>query len=181
MKWLKSEEYEKLLFDLANLRDDGVQWFSRRWGRRVSIGNDDDPIRLRDDLRKVWTPGVSLADKQKLLQGWLERKPGRGFDQLAPISWFVSLQFGRILPQPGDLRATLLIAVLAYWRKFAICKNPECPARFFIRKRVDSKCCSYESCVKYQQSIFALASYYKVGAQRRRQSRTSQKATSARK
>src|SRR5438874_1112842 len=47
-----------LLVDLANLHDDGFDWFKNKWGRRFLTGKaapaKADVAEARDQLREVW-------------------------------------------------------------------------------------------------------------------------------
>src|ERR1035441_288157 len=54
---LLADEYprrQQLLFDLANMRDDGLEWFWSKWYYRIRPELVADVIRLKNELRHVW-------------------------------------------------------------------------------------------------------------------------------
>src|ERR1035437_2829801 len=57
-----AEQYprrQQLLFDLTNMRDDGLEWFWSRWRGNVRPERDADISRLRDELRSFWKDPTS--------------------------------------------------------------------------------------------------------------------------
>ena len=46
---------KELLFDLANLRDDGLAFFHNKWKHLYQFYRDEDVLARRDELRLLWT------------------------------------------------------------------------------------------------------------------------------
>src|SRR5262249_19832711 len=62
----------RLLLELANLHDVGVERFWRLWGQwfsRVQIP-DDELLRSRDELRQAWNPETPSRTKQQIIDRW---------------------------------------------------------------------------------------------------------------
>lgn len=46
---------KELLLDLANLRDDGLAYFHKKWKQLYELYKDEDILARRDELRLLWT------------------------------------------------------------------------------------------------------------------------------
>ena len=152
-----------LLFDLANLRDDGCIHFQRMWGwlfrRRES---DANLLELRDQLREVWHSGLTLKLKQVRLMRWMAWRPD-GAVGAVYSAWQPSLRLGLLIPDSGNIRTQLVFGVLENFRKFAFCANKDCPARYFLAKKKTQKFCERGECTAQAQREYALAWWNRKG------------------
>src|SRR5216684_5588606 len=135
------ERRKELLLDLANMHDGGFARLLRKWGKRFSdsqaILTDRDAFTLRDGLRRVWRAEVSITEKQRVLNGWLQVRhpiPSSPRDPFSYIGqrplqydmWQPVLHAGKIEPAFHSIRAQLIQGVLEQHARFAICQNPDC-------------------------------------------------------
>jgi hypothetical protein len=182
---------KSLMLDLANLRDDGEQWFWKQQGGKREILFRSLPWyefqKVRDQLRCLWGAATPTHEKNEILYQWLqERSPIRQMIQfkeerlgqlwesevlqrksaLLPV-----LEWGEIVPNPANLHAQLAFAVLEHAGKMALCQNPECPAGYFLAKRKTQKYCERGGCTAYAQQTYALKYWNETGAKRRRMRR----------
>ena len=128
---------------------------------------------MRDQLRKVWTPEVPLKAKQRIVDIWLEWRPGLRGLRYQP--WIVWLSTGRLVPFPNSLHAQLVQGALEHARHFKICKNPDCAVRYFIARRKDQKYCERGDCTASAQRMYSLNYWNKKGKKRRAQKRKREK------
>jgi hypothetical protein len=70
---------------------------------------------------------------------------------------------------PRDLWALIcLLSVRDYKAgRLGVCENPDCPARYFFRKRKTQKFCEQGPCVTYAQRPYSLGWWSRVGKKRR--------------
>lgn len=162
----------EVVFDLANLHDDGFDWFYRKWAGRFFQGNNvpskSDVLKLRNDLRQIWAPSV-LRHKQNqlIVSSWFHWRPSSKQSENTETAnvemWEPVLQTGTIVPVRGSLHAQMVQGVLEQYGRFAICENPDCPARFYLAKRIDQKYCEHGECTAYAQRIYALEWWNRKG------------------
>ncbi len=172
----------KLLLDLANLRDDGFDWFRQQWAAFFRPTPDTELRGLRHQLRTtIWSPDVSDSEKKALLERWLTASRGGGLSGIIQRQWSVNLRLRRILPQSGNLRAILVLAILDNFPRLGVCHNPECLYPYFFKRRCDQKFCERGDCTRYAQRQYALKSWHEKGAERRRQRRAAQRSKRKRK
>lgn len=142
-----------LLFELANLHDDGDErfWASRKslWTQLFGRESKQRLIELRDQLRRIWNQRVDVAEKNQILMKWLEPIG----DTPAIIARF---EIGAMLPNPVNLRAMLAVAVIERVTKLAYCHNPDCPAPHFVARRKNQKYCERGDCTAFAQRQYAL-------------------------
>jgi hypothetical protein len=165
----------ELLLDVANLHDDGFDWFYRKWARRFfrgkNIPSKPDVIKVRNELRQVWAPTIEHKQNQRIVSGWFHWRPASPTGQLEDTSgkianvamWEPVLKTGNIVPVVGSLHAQLVQGVLEQYGRFAICDNPDCPAGFFLSKRSDQKYCERGECTGYAQRLYALKWWNREG------------------
>jgi hypothetical protein len=177
------ERRKELLSDLANMHDRGFARFLRKWGQRF-LGShatltDGDIFTLRDGLRQVWHPEVSIAEKQGVLNGWLQVRHPIPSSPRGPFSyigqrplqydmWQPVLHAGKIEPAFHSIRAQLIQGVLEQHPRLAICLNPDCAAPYFMAKRSDQKYCERGECTAYAQRKYALEWWNREGKESRR-------------
>jgi hypothetical protein len=148
-------ETELLLTDLANLHDRGHEKFwGWRGGFRAKLFRrlaDTRLTQLRDQLRRIWDPELAFEEKDSILREWL--CPGD-----SPESWTLLPRFkwGRIVPNVKNLQTKIALAALDYSKRLAICRNPDCPAPYFLAKRSTQKYCERGDCTAYAQRQYAL-------------------------
>jgi hypothetical protein len=165
-----SERPERaLLFDLANMRDDGgIAPFRRKWDRFYAGVSDDELLMRRDELRLLWRPRFSRLDE---LLEHLETKGSAVIDRSAGLREFAADTYpaepvekivcGHWLKQAKDpwivkwsrnqrqlganpriLPAVLALACIRHADRFGFCRNPRCPAPYFFIRRRDQRYCS---------------------------------------
>jgi|SRR6267378_2532622 len=172
------ESRKALLLELANLHDRGFGRFSKKWGLRFmrSPGalTERDVFSLRDGLRQVWRQDVSIAQKQRALEQWLQVRHPIPSSARGPFSyigqrplqydmWQPVLHTGKIEPAFHSIRAQLIQGVLEQHPRFAICQNPDCAASYFMAKRSDQKYCERGECTAYAQRKYALEWWNREG------------------
>src|SRR6266566_8944968 len=142
---------KRLLLELANLRDDGIERFRKLNASRFPYEPDSFLLNCRDRLRKAWP--APQEEKQDFVDDLVHHSAIKhgisGF--IAPIS------AGRLTAAPQHFLSQLAVAILENWRSFAICRNPECETRYFLAKRGTQKYCERGACTDYAQRQYARA------------------------
>ena len=162
-----SERPEKaLLFDLANMGGDGIRAFRRKWNRFYALVSDEELLTRRDELRRVWVPRFSRLDH---FLDYLETPGHIGKDRSAGLQQFAAdnfpaapiqkvvcehwlsiakdpwiVEWGReraLRANPRCLPAVLALGCIRYADRFGCCRNPNCPARCFLKARRDQRYC----------------------------------------
>src|SRR6266436_4646143 len=174
------ERRKELMLDLANMHNSGFSRFRRIWGKRFlqrPSPSEREILQLRDELRRIWQPtSASIAEKNKVLEEWLEWRPSRppglfsriGFDPKAH-KWQPVLQTGSLIPAFASIHGQVIQGVLEQCKHLAVCNNPECSAPFFLAKRNDQKYCENDECIHYAQRKYALEWWNREGKQLRRE------------
>ena len=174
------ERRKELLVELANMHDEGFERFCipRRWGFRFfqtqAALTKSDVFKLRDSLRQVWRPELPIVEKEAVIQKWLVVRqtipayPQRPFSRIGASSlaiemWKPVLQAGKIEPAFDSLPAQLIQGVLEQHSRLAVCKNPGCPAPYFLAKRSDQKYCEQGTCTAYAQRKYNLGYWHLKG------------------
>jgi len=153
----------KLLLELANLRDDGWQRFSKRF---PSDFKDRSMFELRNDLRLIWERTVSDKRSNSILDAWLRWSTQAREPSLVLLPWVPDIRTGRLLPDWQNLPARVVMAVLEHFQRFRKCGNPECAAPFFIAKRTSQRFCELGECTRYAQNQYALKWWKEKGKTR---------------
>jgi hypothetical protein len=155
---------------LANLRDDGLSHFRQICGYKRYT--DNELLLRRDELRILWAKrssylkrnfteedwesaiGVPVTRRtmalcevgelrhpdpleQVICEHWLRQK-----GQLWDVTW--TAREKRMKANSKCLPAVLALGCLHFADRLCVCRNPDCPARFFIGTRSDRKYCSDE-------------------------------------
>ena len=166
------EEYplrQRLLLDLTNMRNDGLEWFQWRWQFKIRPERDKDISRLRNELRAVWKDPRG-DDAYNILMKWLAWRPSREHLRVYKntpwiIQWvnpkhyvpfYCDVEAARLVPDWGTVRAMLIQGVFEHWRNFKICANADCAAPYFVAKRKDQTVCDAEICKAEKQRQHAL-------------------------
>lgn len=161
-----------LLRDLANMRDDGLGRFRRRWDSLYGRFRDEDLLRWRDELRLVWALPFCRIPPSKIHQAsaWENAIPLQETKRNVPIlevarehfpgdpeekviiehwlreaksPWVVEWsRKRRIRANPRSLPAVLALGCVVHANRFGICRSPECPAPYFFVVRSDQRYCS---------------------------------------
>jgi hypothetical protein len=152
-----------LLIELANLHDAGANRFWRNW---PFIKEPSSTLyKLRDELRHLWANNVREADRTKILGDWANYQH-RGFVGIGYRQWRVSLRPPMILPEDRNLRGFLAFTVLIHFHLLAVCRNPDCPTKYFVARRSDQKYCGGE-CTVFAQRQYSLKYWNEEGKHRR--------------
>lgn len=155
-----------LLRELANLHDKGCARFWTLWNRRFRHESDQSVLRLRDEVRSVWNSETSSIEKHRLVEDWLAWRHFRP-SEFSLSGWMPFIPAGRLLPDPRNLRGQLVYAVLEQAQRFALCRNPKCPAPYFLARRKDQKYCERGDCTEYAHKQRALSWWNREGNKRR--------------
>jgi hypothetical protein len=156
-----------VLLELANLRDAGVSRFQRICKGRFWRVSDGELLKVRDQLREVWSRAASLKTKQEILDSWARWRPD-GFRRLGYRAWIPLLHAGRLVPEINSLHAQVVQGVLEQSRHFARCRNPNCPTPHFLARRSDQKYCERGPCTVYAQRQHALMWWNREGKKLRK-------------
>ena len=158
----QSDRQRRLLQELANLRDDGVERFWRyffgqkghgmeqtldQW-RKQAPGNE--LLHLRDQLREVWKGDYHWLQEWlshiNLLKPALVPLPVRLAGSVKPVNRML------LMRNPLNLRVQLLFGVVDNSYKMAVCQNPDCQSPYFFRyKDSRQRFCGEEECLAYGQ------------------------------
>jgi hypothetical protein len=159
---LAAKRRSEMIFDLANLRDDAKaeDWFWRRWQRVHTRTNWNRPLsEYREELRRIWSVPLSLSREWGTVADvhvriWLDeaqrpKEPLReGYATLRP-TW--TLEMGCVFPDYRNLPLSLAVGVSELAHRMAICENPECPSRYFLKGRSKQRFCELPACIRYGQ------------------------------
>lgn len=166
--WGKARDSRKdLLLDLATLEDGQCHIFWKKWGRYFDKESDQALLKWRDELRRVWELDSKAGD---ILNGWLSYTP-RGFASLLPRRRWIVLPRVGLLPNPKNLPLMLALSVAELGSKLALCSNPECPDRYFIRSKPKQRFCFIRECAAVGQREHKLHWWREHGKQRRKKSK----------
>lgn len=137
-----------MLDDLANLPDDAVGLFWKKWGKEYIQSNSDRPlISYRDELRKIWSLPISYKpDADTLVNVTQTRWLAETRQRSTWRTWA-----GCVFPNFRLLPLSLAVAVGELAPRMAICANQECPQRYFLRKRRKQGFCDRPACIAYGQ------------------------------
>jgi hypothetical protein len=152
----------------ANLQDseDAVRAFRREWGPISKLPMVDAGILdWRDTLRKAWEGNADALDT---IQRWNN------------LYMMTSLKFdnGRIVMESEHLLGTIHLLFLRdhLAGKAAICGNPDCAQRYFVKRRGTQRFCEARGCSEYAQREYARKWWHQKGdelrAERRKQAQT---------
>jgi hypothetical protein len=162
----------RLLCELANLRDDGIARFRQMWERYYGKYATEELLLRRDELQMLWAKSSSHLKRKSVQKPWenqigvpisrcakalFELGEARYPDPLEQVicehwlrqkgqRWNITwtAREKRIKADPRFLPCVLALGCLDYADRLCVCRNPECPARFFIGTRNDRKYCSQE-------------------------------------
>jgi len=145
-RWAK--ERAEILLDLANLHDDSCARFRRRFPvLDVSVTRDDSTIlQRRDELRRVW---YGEAPHGEALSLWVNRIRVENKQTWVVSAW----ANGRYTVHPNyhTFFLSLAIGVGELSHKMAICANPSCPQKYFLKGRKTQRFCDRPTCAAYGQ------------------------------
>jgi hypothetical protein len=156
----------RMIEDLVNLRDDAVEWFWRKWRADYINTKWNRPLpEYREELQAIWSIPLSQSRESTTLtdvrlQAWLNEahKPRR-------LTWM--LWSGCVLPDFRNFPLSIALAVSEQANRMAICPNPECPQKYFLRNRKTRRYCDRPACIEYGQREFKREWWKRVGAKRR--------------
>lgn len=151
-----SKRCRETVLALANLQDGGRKIFERQFEgdyeakdlRSFTVPGGFRIYEYRDNLRKIWE-----GDRQattKVVSGWVEQANKRGPYQTLEITNPGS-QSVFVLPKYNILPLTLALSVSELWPRMAVCGNPKCPNRYFLRGRKTQRFCDRPACAAYGQ------------------------------
>ena len=138
------------LLELANLSDSDSRRFMHRIGYRYYWVRSfrSAPLQYRNDLQKIWSGDHETTEEA--IQRWIQearKEPG----------WHVvsGIDHGRlywnILPNYAIFPLALALGVSELQAKMAVCGNPKCPNRYFLKARKTQRFCDRPACATYGQ------------------------------
>ncbi len=102
----------------------------------------------RDSLRRIWE-----GDRQAMLDvvcDWVKQANKR--DPFHAMVYTNSRgQSVFVAPNYGILPLSLALGVSELWSNMAVCGNPECPNRYFLKGRKTQRYCDRPACAAYGQ------------------------------
>lgn len=149
--WGIADQAGEFLRELANLREDGknIRWFRQKYGPSFDNCEDSELLRLRDELRCLWTNGKEMPPS--LVAVWDKERAdatGTRLDEFICNYWLRKSQGGLVILfgeiQPDVQRPLALLAYCAHLchNRMRVCANPDCPAPYFVAGRRDQRFCS---------------------------------------
>jgi hypothetical protein len=140
----------EILIELANLRDDSCGRFRRRFRMLdVSARKDDSAIlHFRDQLRVLWRREKE-EDRFIPLHEWLNNSCMN-----RQQTWSVCSNAGgtySVEPRYSILPLTLALSASVWQAKMAVCENPNCAQKYFLKGRRTQRFCDRELCAAYGQ------------------------------
>jgi len=159
-----------LLRDLANLRDDGIARFRKKWNQVYGRLSENELLRRRDELRLLWTSPFStidpnnpdglvdsmhlhLTDRTEDVEVAWKHSPHDPLEKIVCDHWLRqakhpwTVEWGkrkRFLACPYSLPAVLALACVRHSGRFGICRNDQCAAPYFFTRRRDQRFCSQD-------------------------------------
>jgi hypothetical protein len=144
--WTKRRR--EILLDLVNLSDaSGIGVFRRRFPQLdVSMAGDDQAIlRLHNQLQKLWRGEIPAA---VVMQEWLrQRRPG--WEPLVVPQWADGS--ASVWPNYHILPLSLAFGISEFGSKMAVCANPSCEQKYFLKGRRTQRFCDLPACSAYGQ------------------------------
>jgi hypothetical protein len=137
----------ELLLNLVNLPDHYCEQFRRRFGNLYRLPGDD-PLLLecRNQLRRLWSGDRSAGF---LLESWV-RQANRSAEPSWVLTVFGDGQHG-VRPNVHVFPLSLAFGATELASKMALCANPDCPARYFLKGRKSQRFCDRPACAVYGQ------------------------------
>jgi hypothetical protein len=153
--WKRAEQEwrrrrQETLQELANLSDCDSKRFIEQVGSPYYWLRSfrSTPLQYRDDLRKIW-----LGDREtteRALHRWIE-------EAKEEPAWHVvsgthhGQRYWNVLPNYDIFPLALALGVSELLPKMAVCGNPECPNKYFLKARKTQRFCDRPACSAYGQ------------------------------
>jgi hypothetical protein len=118
----------------------------------------------QNNLRKLWDQTTPFFDKQRIVDAWVDVATKR----LGLRGLHAWLARERLEFDFDSFPGQFVTAILENWRKFRVCGNPNCPGKFFLAKRSNSRYCERGDCTKYAQQQHALRWWREKGSDKRK-------------
>jgi hypothetical protein len=169
-----SKVRREILLDLANLNDDSCAYFRRRFPTLdVSRRKDDQEIiHFRNQLRRLWRKEKE-EDRFAPLHEWV-RYSCLNRQQTWVVATYDDGTY-RVEPQHTILALTLALGASEYQTTMALCENPGCPQKYFLRGRKTQQFCLRPACTVYGQRQHKLEWWREKGEKWRREKRNRRK------
>jgi hypothetical protein len=171
----------EVLVELANLRDDSCSRFRKAFPMLdvSSPAHLDDGVilRLREQLQILWRREKE-EDPAIYLNGWLIQSSKSRL--LKWVVWSNSDGTYTVAPNYGILSLLLAFATSAWQAKMAVCKNPDCLRKYFLKSRNTQRFCDNDACLAYGQRQHKLA-WWEKNRDKWKRSRVSRSERSLRK
>lgn len=137
---------KEALLDLANVADDQWQVFDRRHQKNYSHWpSDGDLLNWRLWLRKIWEERDE-RDVTFALADWTDEARKNNWP-----AWIFDVRQPSVSPNYGVFSLSLAIALTEHLPKMAVCANPGCPQRYFLKARKSQRFCDRPGCAAYGQ------------------------------
>ncbi len=151
--WEKTRK--ELALDLANLPNDSCKRFRERF-RLIGPWADDSAIlQFRDQLRKFWCGDDNYQDHRRdyFRFSWLHSWLGQAGQSTYP-AWVVGTWADgthSISLNESIFPLSLARAASELSPKMAVCGNPDCPQKYFLKGRKTQRFCDRPTCAAYGQ------------------------------
>jgi len=162
-----------------------VEWFVRTYGgfRGAYSGEDfifDQDIaevaKLQNALRRAWWCPPELGTGDPMMD--VQREIGWDLvdEHSFALSIFPGCRYDEVSLTTDDLWKYISYSFLRHFsaRKIGVCGNPNCPAPYFLKGRIDQKYCELGPCTEYAHRQYALKWWHEKGERRRAKKRKSQ-------
>lgn len=173
----------------ANLHADdprAAEAFIKRYGLLDDLPELDAGVRVRTDFSFRFEGFYLRTRQHQLQQAWQDSKawvdehgkeqkgytwPIEEIEQQVEEFFDVSVVVdrGRVALWPKHLWALICFLFLHDYTagRLGICENPDCPARYFVKKRRTQRFCEQGPCVQYAQRKYSLDWWKREGKKRR--------------
>lgn len=140
----------KTVLELANMSDSDGRRFMRLTGNSYYDRRSfrSEPRKYRDDLRRIWAGDEEVA--RQAIDAWMDQTR-----ESWPWTVVESTRHGRrfwgVYPKYDIFPLALALAVSELGPDMAVCGNPECPNRYFLKSRKTQRFCDRPACAVYGQ------------------------------
>jgi hypothetical protein len=141
---------------LANLQDGSHEIFSKQFQgdyeaedlKSFTVPAGFRIYQYRDSLRKIWEGDHQAT--ANLVSDWVKQANKRA-PYRTEVHTNTREQTVFVLPNYSILPLSLALGVSNLWPKMAVCGNPKCPNRYFLKGRRTQRFCDRPACAAYGQ------------------------------
>lgn len=151
--WMEKESRRRrreTLQELANLSDSDSRRFMARVGSQFYLRSfgSTPPLHYRDDLRKIWSGDHETTERA--LNRWIQQAKEQ--DPWRAVPWSEhGRRYCSVVPNHDIFPLELALGVSELQPQMAVCENPKCPNRYFLKARKTQRFCDSPACAAYGQ------------------------------